>query len=240
MNARILIAEDDAAIRLGLIAALESEGHEVVAASDGAQALKLYPQYNFDLVVLDIMMPRLSGYEVCTELRRKNPLIPILFLTAKGEEADKVLGLRLGGDDYVSKPFGLQELLARVAALLRRSRAQQALPQAAVDPLGPVFKLGLAEVDRKRFVLRQADGLEVSLTVRELHLAEAFARCPGEVLSRDQLLNTVWGQDYLGTTRTLDQHVAQLRRKVDSSGANTSVISTIHGVGYRYDPVAAG
>src|SRR5215204_2321166 len=122
MKAKILIAEDDANIRLGLVATLESDGYAVTAASDGAQALRLYPQEKFDLVILDIMMPKASGYDVCRELRARGTRVPVLFLTAKGEEVDKVVGLKLGADDYVTKPFGVHELLARVEALLRRGR----------------------------------------------------------------------------------------------------------------------
>ena len=233
MKAKILIAEDDANIRLGLVATLESEGYAVTAASDGAQALKLYPQDKFELVILDIMMPKASGYDVCRELRARGARVPVLFLTAKGEEIDKVVGLKLGADDYVTKPFGVHELLARVEALLRRGRATNA--GAAVMELPATFRLGAAEIDRRKFLVT-VGGATTALTARELKLAEAFAARPGEVLTRDALLNAVWGIDYLGTTRTLDQHVAQLRKKIDPPGAVASAIATVHGVGYRYDP----
>lgn len=233
MKAKILIAEDDPNIRLGLIATLESEGYEVTAASDGAQALKLYPQTPYDLVMLDVMMPKLSGYDVCRELRAKGVRTPVLFLTAKGEEIDKVVGLKLGADDYVTKPFGVHELLARVEALLRRSRANSSTAPAAVE-LPATFTLGAATVDRKKFSVTLA-GTSTALTARELKLAEVFAAHPGEVLSRDALLNTVWGVEYLGTTRTLDQHVAQLRKKIGASDGGLDPIATVHGVGYRYD-----
>lgn len=232
MKARILIAEDDTHIRLGLIATLESEGYDVTAASDGAQALKLYPQGRYDLVILDVMMPKASGYDVCRELRARDVRTPVLLLTAKGEEIDKVVGLKLGADDYVTKPFGVRELLARVEALLRRARQSSA--PAAETELPPVFKLGSAEIDRRRFTVSR-DGCSRGLTARELKLAEVFAAHPGEVLKRDMLLNAVWGVDYFGTTRTLDQHVAQLRKKVELSGG-APVILTMHGVGYRYEP----
>lgn len=233
MNARILIAEDDPNIRLGLIATLESEGYEVTAASDGAQALKLYPQQRYDLVILDVMMPKASGYDVCRELRAKGGAVPVLLLTAKGEEIDKVVGLKMGADDYVTKPFGVQELLARVEALLRRSRMGHA--SAAADELPPVFKFGAAEIDRRKFAVISG-GATVSLTARELRLAEVFAAHPGEVLTRDVLLNEVWGVGYFGTTRTLDQHVAQLRKKIGATDTAVAGIHTIHGVGYRYEP----
>jgi len=236
MKARILIAEDDTPIRLGLIATLESEGYEVTAAADGAQALRLHPQGKFDLVILDVMMPKASGYDVCRELRTKGERTPVLFLTAKGEEIDKVVGLKLGADDYVTKPFGVQELLARVEALLRRSRATMAAAENA-GALPSVFHLGAAEIDRRKFVVSRGGRTE-AITAREMKLAEVFAAHPGEVLTREALLNGVWGVDYFGTTRTLDQHVAQLRKKIEATPDAPAVLLTVHGVGYRYEPAA--
>ena len=234
MKAKILIAEDDANIRLGLIATLESEGYAVTAAADGAQALKLFPQEKFDLVVLDVMMPKASGYDVCRQLRAGGARVPVLLLTAKGEEIDKVVGLKLGADDYVTKPFGVHELLARIEALLRRSRTTAAETAGAEAVLPPVFRLGAAEIDRRKFTATIA-GQAVALTARELRLAEVFAAHPGEVLTRDALLNAVWGVDYFGTTRTLDQHVAQLRKKVEAVPDTPRALVTVHGIGYRYD-----
>ena len=232
MIAKILLAEDEPAIRQGLIATLESEGYAVTAASDGAQALRLFAQEKFDLVVLDVMMPKASGYDVCRELRGRGVRVPVLFLTAKGEEIDKVVGLKLGADDYVTKPFGIHELIARVEALLRRSRISGS--EETTEPIAPTFSLGEAEIDRRKFTVTSA-GKSTPLTARELKLAEMFAAHPGEVLTRDSLLNAVWGVDYFGTTRTLDQHVAQLRRKIESDDQRASRIATVHGVGYRYD-----
>lgn len=229
MKAKILLAEDDPNIRLGLVATLESEGYAVTAASDGAQALKLFPQEKYDLVLLDVMMPKASGYDVCRELRARGTRVPVLFLTAKGEEVDKVVGLKLGADDYVTKPFGVHELLARVEALLRRGRANSGEPTPA---LPAVFRLGQAEIDRQKFTARIA-GRTQALTARELRLAEVFGQHPGEVLTRDALLNAVWGIDYFGTTRTLDQHVAQLRKKIEAAPDAPVTIVTVHGVGYR-------
>ncbi len=230
MKAKILIAEDDANIRLGLVATLESEGYAVTAAADGAQALKLFPQEKFALVVLDVMMPKASGYDVCRELRARGARVPVMFLTAKGEEIDKVVGLKLGADDYVTKPFGVHELLARVEALLRRAKAtMEPAPE-----LPPMFTLGAAEVDRRKFTAAIA-GRSSPLTAREMKLAEVLAAHPGEVLARDALLNAVWGVDYSGTTRTLDQHVAQLRKKIEADPETPRTIATVHGIGYRYD-----
>ena len=237
MKARILIAEDDPNIRLGLMTTLESEGHDVTAASDGAQALKLYPQTKYDLVILDIMMPRMSGYDVCREIRAKDSRVPVLFLSAKGEEIDKVVGLKLGADDYMTKPFGVHELIARVEALLRRARiagagGRDATAENGGKALPATFKLGQAVIDRKKFTATLGKNTE-SLTARELKLAEIFATRAGGVLARDTLLNAVWGVDYFGTTRTLDQHVAQLRKKIERKPDEPETIITVHGVGYR-------
>jgi len=239
MKARILIAEDDPNIRLGLMTTLESEGHDVTAASDGAQALKLWPQAKFNLVILDIMMPKTSGYDVCREIRAKDARVPVLFLSAKGEEIDKVVGLKLGADDYLTKPFGVHELIARVEALLRRARMSGGgvgLPGGGGDALPATFKLGHALIDRRKFTATLGAGKNAvtePLTARELKLAEIFAARAGEVLTRDALLNAAWGVDYFGTTRTLDQHVAQLRKKVERKPEEPETIITVHGVGYR-------
>jgi len=237
MKARLLIAEDDTNIRQGLLATLESDGYAVTAAGDGAAALRLFAQDKFDLVILDVMMPRQSGYDVCRELRQRGSRVPILFLTAKGEEVDKVVGLKLGADDYVLKPFGVHELLARVEALLRRSRSGGAA--AGEGELPAEFALGEARIDRRKFTATVA-GRTAALTARELKLAEVFALNAGAVLSREALLNTVWGVEYLGTTRTLDQHVAQLRKKIEREPDAPTAIVTVHGVGYRHDGPGAG
>jgi DNA-binding response OmpR family regulator len=239
MKARLLVAEDDPAIRLGLVATLESEGYSVVAAADGATALTLYPQQHYDLVVLDVMMPRVSGFDVCRELRRRDGRVPILFLTAKAEEVDKVVGLKLGADDYVTKPFGVHELLARVEALLRRARAAATPADDGTGALPPVFALGAAQIDRHRLTAT-VDGRTSPLTARELRLAMVFAVHAGETLGRDALLNAVWGVDYFGTTRTLDQHVAQLRKKIERRPETPETIVTVHGVGYRAEVTPGG
>ena len=235
MKARILIAEDDANIRLGLAAMLESEGYSVTSAGDGAQALRLFPQEKFDCVILDVMMPKMNGYDVCRELRLRDKRVPVLLLTAKSEEIDKVVGLKLGADDYVTKPFGVHELLARVEALLRRARAPAGPAGPGGAELPPVIRFGEAQIDRRKFEAT-VRGRSAPLTARELKLAELFAAHPGEVLSRDVLLNGVWGVGYFGTTRTLDQHVAQLRKKIEADPENARTIVTVHGVGYRFQP----
>lgn len=232
---KILIVEDDAAIREALIEAVEGDGHAAVGAPDGVQAVRAFEAGAFDLVLLDIMLPAMNGYDVCRRIREKDKCVPVVMLTAKGEEIDKVLGLELGADDYVTKPFGQRELLARIHAAFRRADlATPANPAATTSPGLPAatFQFGSATIDRKRFTVTR-DGTVQVLSAKELHLLEVFHRRRGEVLSRDALLNEVWGIDYLGTTRTLDQHVAQVRKKVESENA-PQVIKTIHGVGYQY------
>ncbi|MBE2216380.1 MAG: response regulator transcription factor [Opitutaceae bacterium] len=234
---RILIVEDDASIREALIEAVEGDGHAAVGAPDGAAAVRLFGSGAFDLVLLDIMLPVMSGYDVCRRIREKDKRVPVVMLTAKGEEIDKVLGLELGADDYVTKPFGQRELLARIHAAFRRadlasasaSSSGGAAPASVPDDF---FLFGPTRIDRRRFTATR-DGATQMLSAKELHLIEVFHRRRGEVLSRDALLNEVWGIDYLGTTRTLDQHVAQVRKKVEGDRA-PQLIKTIHGVGYQY------
>lgn len=230
MSIRVLIAEDDANLRQGLIDLLEGEGYEVVPAADGQQALTCFHQKAPDLVLLDVMMPELSGYDVCREIRKSDSRTPIIMLTAKGEEIDKVVGLELGADDYVTKPFGLHELRARIAAVLRRSRQNQQEP---ASNLPEQFHIGLALIDRKSYQVTLGQQSH-SLTSREMKVLEVFHARPNEVLSRNDLLNAAWGIDYFGTTRTLDQHIAQLRKKVEPDPASPQCLLTVHGVGYKF------
>ena len=228
----ILIVEDDSAIREALVSALELDGHATTAVGDGAAAVPAFHDGSFDLVLLDIMLPSMNGYDVCRKIREQDRRVPIIMLTAKADEIDKVLGLELGADDYVTKPFGVRELLARVHAAFRRS--ENLAPPEPVPPASKqdTFEFGGALIDRRRFTVTLADKTN-TLSARELHLIECFFAHPGEVLSRDALLNEVWGIDYLGTTRTLDQHVAQVRKKVEAAGAER-LIKTIHGIGYQF------
>ena len=226
---KILIVEDDAAIRDALVEAVAGDGHAPVSTDNGADAVRLFSAGAFDLVLLDVMLPAMNGYDVCRRIREKDQRVPILMLTAKSTEIDKVLGLELGADDYITKPFGVRELIARIHAAFRR-QAHVSKEQAA--PESDTFPFGETLVDRKRFTAKRGETV-VTLTARELHLLEFFHRHKGEVLSRDLLLNEVWGIDYLGTTRTLDQHVAQVRKKVEGEGP-ARLIKTVHGVGYQY------
>jgi len=228
--ARILVAEDDEHIREGLEATLASEGYAVTAAKDGNEALAAFENGRFDLILLDVMMPGKSGYDVCRIIRSGNETIPVIMLTAKAEEIDKVVGLKLGADDYITKPFGIHELLARIEAVLRRSSMASSKQQA---PVQDTFDFGGRTVDRKRYTLLK-HGETFDLTDREMKLLLFFHDHPCEVLSRDALLNAAWGIDYFGNTRTLDQHVAQLRKKVEDDPARPEIITTVHGIGYRY------
>jgi len=232
-SGRILVAEDDRNIREGLLDTLRSEGYEAVPANDGNEALALFRQRKFDLVLLDIMMPGRDGFDVCRELRARDEQVPVIMLTAKGEEIDKVVGLRIGADDYVTKPFGVRELLARIAAALRRTRRTGAGKRGGGGQGPDRFRFGAAEIDARRYKARLGRKAH-DLTDRELRLLRYFQAHPGEVLSRDELLNEIWGIDYYGTTRTLDQHIARLRRKV-TAGRGAGPIATVHGVGYRYE-----
>jgi DNA-binding response OmpR family regulator len=228
MKTKILVVEDDPHILLGLEELLKGDGFDVVSCPRGDQALEAIVKSQPALVVLDVMLPGLSGYDVCKQMRAQNITTPILMLTAKGQEIDKVVGLDLGADDYVTKPFGVRELLARIQALLRRRQ----LP----DPNGTKgdaeFTIGPATINPKTFQLRRGKTVE-ALTAKELKLLQLFHVHTGEVLTRDRLLNEVWGFNYLGTTRTLDQVIVQLRKKLGEPADEPKHLLTIHGVGYK-------
>jgi DNA-binding response OmpR family regulator len=225
MKTKILIVEDDPSIRFGLVTLFKSEGFSVEECAKGDEAVASVTAFQPEVILLDVMLPGLSGYDICKTLRNRKVTTPILMLTAKGQEMDKVIGLDLGADDYVTKPFGARELLARVQALLRRQA------KAAV-PCSEPFTLGRCMVDPKTYTLQHGKETE-SLTPKELQLLQVFHAHPGEVLSRDFLLNAVWGVQYYGTTRALDQMVAQLRKKLGDAGDKPTVLLTVHGVGYR-------
>ncbi|MGB9006879.1 MAG: response regulator transcription factor [Candidatus Aminicenantales bacterium] len=224
---KILVVEDDRPILTGLVDLLRGEGYEVAAAEDGKEALRAYAQARPNLILLDIMIPEKSGYDVCREIRAQDSLTPILMLTAKGQEADKVAGLELGADDYVVKPFGVSELLARVRALLRRNRKEK--PAKDMSPIA----FGRVRIDPRTYEGRRWKKA-FTVTGRELQLLRLFLDRDGEVVERFALLEAVWGIKYEGTTRTLDQHIAKLRQKVEDDPADPRHILTVHGVGYRF------
>jgi DNA-binding response OmpR family regulator len=233
MKPKILVIEDDPHILLGLQEVLKSDGLEVAVCNRGDQAIEAIAKHQPALVVLDVMLPGLSGYDVCKQVRARKIITPILMLTAKSQELDKVVGLDLGADDYVTKPFGVRELLARIHALLRRGGSSASNP-AAGEPQAP-FRIGAASIDPKTFQLKRGKVVE-ELTARELKLLQLFHAHPLEVLSRDRLLNEVWGYNYYGTTRTLDQVIVQLRKKLGDNGDEPKHLLTVHGVGYKLAP----
>jgi DNA-binding response OmpR family regulator len=228
MKPKILIVEDDAHIALGLEEVLKGDGFGVAVCGRGDRALEAVEKHRPDLIVLDVMLPGLSGFDVCRQLRGKRDSTPVLMLTAKSQELDKVVGLDLGADDYVTKPFGLRELLARIHALLRRSRKGESKSRETEAP----FRIGTVDIDPRRFELRRGPAVE-ELTAKELKLLQFFHEHAGEVLTRDRLLSEVWGCGYFGTTRTLDQVVVQLRRKLGDPADSPKHLLTVHGVGYK-------
>ena len=235
MKTKILIVEDDPHILLGLEELLKSEDYETASCNRGDAALEAVAKHQPTLIVLDVMLPGASGYDICKQLRAKKNSTPILMLTAKGQEIDKVIGLDLGADDYVTKPFGVRELLARIQALLRRSGRDAASPTSDEKP----FHIGSTTIDPKTFQVKRGKNVD-ELTAKELKLLQVFHAHAGEVLSRDKLLNEVWGYNYYGTTRTLDQVIVQLRKKLGDNGAEPKHLLTIHGVGYKLALVPAG
>jgi DNA-binding response OmpR family regulator len=220
---RILIVEDDSAIVFGLEKNLRFEGYEVIVATDGETGLESALRSVPDLIILDIMLPRLNGFEVCEALRRRKIATPVIFLTAKAQEHDKILGFDTGADDYITKPFSLRELLARVKTVLRRSRgeAQES------------FRFGEVEVDFTAQVVKLREQ-PVGLTAREFDLLKCLIRSEGRVLPRDAILNRVWGHDYEGTSRTIDNFINRLRQKIEDDVDDPRHILTVRGVGYRF------
>jgi DNA-binding response OmpR family regulator len=227
MKQRILVVEDDPSILTGLVDLLEGEGFAVVTAVTGTAALARHAEGAPDLVLLDVMIPEKSGYDVCREIRRKDPVTPVIMLTAKGQEVDRVVGLELGADDYVVKPFGASELVARIRAVLRRGRPRQG-PQD-----GQPMSFGDVTVDPKTMRGTKAGRL-FDVSRRELALLRLFTSREGQALDRVTLMDEVWGVRYEGTTRTLDQHIAGLRKKVEDDPAHPRFITTVHGTGYRF------
>ncbi len=230
---RILVAEDDTRIREGLVDLLASEGYRVTAAGDGSEAESLLETEDFDLAILDIMMPGKSGYDLCRDIRAGGSRIPVIMLTAKGEEIDKVVGLKLGADDYITKPFGVHELLARVDAVLRRTLRSAVLSPGETEKR-KAFRFGDACIYPDRY-RSEIDGATEDLSAKELELIVFFYKNAGRVIRRDEVLDAVWGINYFGTTRTLDQHVAKVRKKVEKDPSKPHFLTTVHGVGYRYE-----
>lgn len=221
----ILVMEDDPAILRGLADNLRYESYDVLTATDGESGLRLIGEKKPDLVILDLMLPKLSGYEVCRKLRAQGATIPILMLTARNEEADRVLGLDLGADDYVTKPFSIRELLARVRAVLRRARPPKSLPDEV--------RFGAVAVNFLSYEAHRGSQT-IEMTRKEFEVLRYLAAHAGQVVSRDELLNEVWGYQKYPTTRTVDNHIASLRAKLEQDPAAPEHLKTIHGVGYKF------
>jgi len=224
---RIMVVEDEESFRDALSYMLRKEGFEVVLADTGPAALEEFDRHGADLVLLDLMLPGLSGTEVCRALRARSN-VPVIMLTAKDSEVDKVVGLELGADDYVTKPYSTRELLARIRAVLRRRGEPEDLAPATVEA-GPV------RLDVDRHVVSVA-GDEVAMPLKEFELLELLLRNAGRVLTRGQLIDRVWGSDYAGDTKTLDVHVKRLRAKVEPEPATPRHIVTVRGLGYKFEP----
>jgi len=222
---RILVVEDEPAILRGLADNLKFESYEVVTAGDGEAGYRLIHEKKPDLIILDLLLPKLSGYELCRKLRGEGNNTPILMLTARGEEADRVLGLDLGADDYVTKPFSVRELLARVRAILRRAHPSPPLPdELRFDDLA---------VDFRSYEATKS-GQAVEMTRKEFGVLRLLAARAGEVVSRDELLDEVWELNNYPSTRTVDNHVASLRAKLERNPSEPQHIKTVHGVGYKF------
>ena len=237
MSDRILVAEDDPAILAGVADLLSLEGYVVEKAEDGLSALECFRAARPDLVLLDVMMPKMSGYDVCRVIRREDTATPILMLTAKGEEIDKVIGLELGADDYIVKPFGMAELLARVRSALRRAAVNEealtrANPEASAKNFPSQLRLGDTVVDFDGMTGRRGE-FSFTLTPKEAAFLRCLAENEGKAVSRETLLETVWGIECEITTRSIDQHMVRLRQKLEADPANPRFLHTVHGVGYR-------
>ncbi|KAA3618584.1 MAG: DNA-binding response regulator [Calditrichaeota bacterium] len=226
---KVLIVEDEESMQRGLRDNLEFEGYEVDVAEDGAAGLEKIIENSYNLIILDVMMPKISGFDVCQKARKSGIKTPIILLTAKGEEIDKVLGLELGADDYITKPFSLRELLARVKAALRRQN------EFAGQTLDEEIQFGNLTVDLQRFSAMR-DGKDVPLTHREFEIIRHLWQHKNEIVSREELLNAVWGYDAFPTTRTIDNFMLKLRQKAEADSAHPRHILTVHGIGYKFIP----
>ena len=229
---KILVIEDEPGIAFGLETDLQTEGYEVAVVDDGAKAVARALGESFDLILLDVMLPNKDGFDICRQLRHQGLKIPIILLTAKTHEAEKILGLDVGADDYVTKPFSPRELRARIRALLRRTL----VPAASGNPGGSeeIQRFGTCELDLARFELRR-NGESIDTTTTELKLLAAFVRNRGRLLTRERLLNEVWGTGIAVTDRVIDNHIVSLRKKIEDEPATPRYLISVRGLGYRFD-----
>jgi DNA-binding response OmpR family regulator len=225
----VLIAEDDPHTRAGLAEILQAEGYHTILAADGAEAIERFRDEQPDFVCLDIMMPGADGYEVCRTLRKENESLPIIFISAKSEEIDKVLGLELGADDFIVKPFGVKEVVARIRAVTRRCMA--VMPQ---EEKNQRFRMGDLDVIPSELRARRGDTV-IDLSLRDVKVLRLLYDNAGKVVDRNMLFNELWGIDYLPNSRALDQHISQLRKRIEVDPKTPAIILTVHGAGYRYE-----
>ena len=228
---KVLVCEDETRIRRGLVEILQNDGYDTVEAEQGAQALELYKREKPDFICLDIMLPGISGYDVCRALRKHDERTPIMFITAKSEEIDRVIGLELGADDYVIKPFGVNEVLSRIRAITRRCYRER--QQEDEETAAEEFFIGGITV-RPKELCAIVKGREIELSLRDVKILRLLLQEEGKVLHRDTLFNQCWGMNYLPNSRTLDQHISKLRKKIGDDPKNPRIIETVHGVGYRF------
>ena len=226
---KVLIAEDDALTRQGLAEVLRDEGYAVVEAENGEAAIGLFSSEAPDFVCLDVMMPKANGYDVCRRLREIDAKTPIIFISAKSEEIDRIVGLELGADDFINKPFGVKEVVARIRAVTRRCHAANGKEVAKSFTLDDLTVLP-AELRAFR------DDQPLELSLRDVKILTLLHQHAGEVLDRNTIFNYCWGEDYLPNSRTLDQHISQLRRRIERDPKHPQIIRTVHGAGYRYEP----
>ena len=227
---KVLIAEDDENTRQGLAEILETEGYEVLPARNGQETLDVFERESPDFVCLDIMMPRVDGYEVCREIRRKNKTVPVIFISAKSEEIDKVVGLELGADDFIVKPFGVKEVVARIRAVTRRCMASRELNESEQP-----FAMGDLKVFPAELRARRGSTDAIDLSLRDCRILRLLKDNEGKVLDRNAIFDACWGLRYMSDSRSLDQHISQLRKRIEKDHKNPRIILTVHGVGYRYD-----
>lgn len=228
---KILIVDDEKAMREGLSDNLLFEGYQVELAENGHAALEIIKIQKFDLIILDVMMPELSGFDVCKKIRQNNINTPIILLTAKGEEIDRVLGLELGADDYITKPFSLRELLARIKAILRRTQVVPTKEETSTSDRNSI-QIGLLEIDFERYSAF-SKGVEVKLSHKEFEILNFLNKRKGKIVHRDDLLENIWHYDEFPTTRTVDNFILRLRQKIEANPNDPKIILTVHGMGYK-------
>ena len=226
---KVLVAEDDLHIRQGLMDVLSNEGYTVIGAPDGEAALALYSSESPDILCLDIMMPGINGYDLCKQIRKDDPHTPLLFISAKSEEIDRVLGLELGADDFIIKPFGVREVIARIRAVTRRVTLQNQTPNGDKS-----FPLGDLEIHPGELRAKRGD-TTIELSLRDISILQLLQQHAGQAVSRDQLFDTCWGLDHMPNSRTLDQHISQLRKRIELDPKSPQLIKTVQGIGYRYE-----